>query len=139
MIKIPKEILEDIKKIKIFPLSTCSKDNIPNVIPIGIFEVDTSSVSQDFIYIMDNYYLKTMKNIMENPYVSFYIWSPETKNCTQIKGKVINIFENGNEYEKYAQKYKLIKPNLPCKHLLKIEILELFNCKSGPNAGSKII
>ncbi len=138
MIKIPKEILEIIKSTKIIPLSTCSYENIPNVVPIGAFDLDTSREEQDILYIMDNYLLKTMENIKVNPYVSFYVHSIENKKCIQIKGKVIDIIDNGKEYEKYKLKYKSINSMLPCKRILKIEIIELYECKSGETAGKLI-
>lgn len=139
MVKLTSEILEDIQNTKILPLSTCSLDHIPNVVPIGIFEIDTSCDEKDFIYIMNNFFLKTMNNILENPFVSFYVLGKEIKRCTQIKGKVIEILQKGEIYDKYKQKYLSRIPSLPCKHILKIEIISVYNCKSGSDAGKKIL
>ena len=88
---------------------------------------------------MNNFFHKTISNILENPFVSFYIYGPENKLCVQIKGKVIEILQKGDTYDKYKQKYTLLRPGLPCKQILKIEIIDVYNCKPGPDAGKKIL
>jgi len=139
MVKLTPEMKEDIKKVKVLPLATASKTGIPNVIPIGIAEIDDSDENDDYIHIMNNFFLKTISNLKENPKAAFYIWSPETVGCIQIKGEVIDIAGNGNIYNDMTTRVASMKPGLPMKEIIRIKVTEVFNCKSGKEAGQRII
>ncbi|NLI61914.1 MAG: pyridoxamine 5-phosphate oxidase [Methanosarcinaceae archaeon] len=138
MVKLTEQMKEDIKKVRVLPLATCSKSGIPNVIPIGISEI-VEKDGNDHIHVMNNFFLKTIANINENPKVALYIWSPETSGCIQIKGDVVNITDKGKEYDNFVGKAKEAKPGLPGKQLVDIKITDVFNCKSGETAGQKIL
>lgn len=138
MVKLTEQMKEDIKSVRVLPLATCSKSGIPNVIPIGITEI-VEKDGNDYIHIMNNFFLKTIANINENPKVALYIWSPETSGCIQIKGDVVEITDKGKEYEEFVGKAKALKPFLPGKQLISVKITDVFNCKSGDKAGQKIL
>lgn len=139
MVKLTPEMKEDIKKVKVLPLATASNDKTPNVIPIGIAEIVDTDDKDDYIHVMNNFFLKTITNIKENPKVALYIWSPETAGCIQIKGEVVEITAKGNVYDDMTGRVAAAKPGLPMKEIIRIKITEVFNCKSGKEAGQKIL
>ena len=93
----------------------------------------------DYLLLMNNYFLKTMANINENPKVAIFVWSPEVTACFQMKGDVIEIADSGKEYEDFIGRVKAVKPQLPGKHMVVVRITDVFNCKSGETAGQKIL
>lgn len=129
----------DIQKVKVLPLATASNDKTPNVIPIGIAEIVDTDDKDDYIHIMNNFFLKTIANIRENPKVALYIWSPETTGCIQIKGEVVEITNQGNVYDDMTGRVGVAKPGLPMKEIIRIKVTDVFNCKSGKEAGQKVI
>ncbi|WNY23407.1 hypothetical protein MmiHf6_07140 [Methanimicrococcus hongohii] len=139
MVKLTPEMKEDIQKVRVLPLATASNDKTPNVIPIGIAEIDDSDDKDDYIHIMNNFFLKTIANIKENPKVALYIWSPETAGCIQIKGEAVEITAKGDVYDGMTGRVKEAKPGLPMKEIIRIKITDIFNCKSGKDAGQKIL
>jgi len=139
MVKLTPDMKEDIKKVKVLPLATASKNGTPNVIPIGIAEIDDSDANDDYIHVMNNFFLKTIVNLKENPKAAFYIWSPDTTGCIQIKGEVVDIAGKGSIYDDMTNRVAAMKPGLPMKEIIRIRVTEVFNCKSGKEAGQKII
>ena len=47
-------------------LATSSKEGIPNVVPIGAFKL----IDDDTLLISDQYFLKTLRNLKENPAIA---------------------------------------------------------------------
>ena len=139
MVKLTAEMKADIQKVRVLPLATASNDKTPNVIPIGIAEIDDRDSKDDYIHIMNNFFLKTISNIKENPKVALYIWSPETTGCIQIKGEVVEITSKGNVYDDMTGRVSAVKPGLPMKEIIRIKVTSVFNCKSGKDAGQKIV
>jgi len=134
MAKLTAEMKEAFSKMKVFPVATASKDGTPNVIPLGIVEL----VSDDTIWITDNFMNKSMSNLRVNPKIAIYIWGPEIKGCFQIKG-VTSIKTSGKEYEEMKEKINKKNPALPARSLVIVKITEVFECKPGPTAGSKLL
>jgi len=139
MVKLTAEMKADIQKVRVLPLATASNDKTPNVIPIGIAEIDDHDSKDDYIHIMNNFFLKTISNIKENPKVALYIWSPETTGCIQIKGEVVEITSKGNVYDDMTGRVSAVKPGLPMKEIIRIKVTSVFNCKSGKDAGQKLV
>ena len=124
------EIIEEMKNQRIFSLATSTKNGIPNVVPVGfLFAGDDNK-----IWVIDNYFKKTLKNIKENPFVSFYVWHPECKESYQIKGKV-EIVSSGPDYEKAVALAHSKKETYPAKNLIKIEVTEIYYVTPGDHAG----
>ena len=67
MAKLTPEILEQMKKQKVYSLATASKDGVPNVVPVGMLipQEDGS------VWIIDNYFDKTLANMQENHKAAF--------------------------------------------------------------------
>ncbi|WP_269851954.1 pyridoxamine 5'-phosphate oxidase family protein [Methanosarcina horonobensis] len=121
-------------EVKIFPVATASKDGIPNVVPIGFCQL----VDDETIWIADNFMVKSLKNLKENPYVAIYVWGPDTGGCFQIKGKA-DVISTGEKFEKMKAIVHAAKPGLPAKTLIEVKITEVFQCAPGPGAGQKLL
>ena len=133
MVRLTPEMKEVFAKQKVFAAATASKSAIPNVAPLATVQL----VSDDTIWIGDNYMVKTLANVKENPHMALYIWDPEKKRCFQIKGTV-TVKTSGPDYEKIKAQIKEKGPHYPAKGLLILSIREVFECTPGPLAGKKI-
>lgn len=78
------EMKSAIERAELLPLSTASREGLPNVVPVKYVEV----VADDELWITDNFLRKTLANLRENPRAAFYVWSAEPKLCFQVKGTV---------------------------------------------------
>jgi predicted pyridoxine 5'-phosphate oxidase superfamily flavin-nucleotide-binding protein len=134
MVKLNPEMKEAFSKMKVFPVATASKDGVPNVAPLAMVELH----SDDTIWITDNFMNKSMSNLRVNPKVAIYVWGPEIKGCYQIKG-VITIKTSGPEYEEMKANINRKRPELPARSLIIMKITEVFECKPGPTAGTKLL
>lgn len=134
MVMLTAEMKETFGKIKLFPVATASKSGVPNVAPIAFVML----VSDDTIWLADNYMNKTLANVSENPQIAIYLWEPETKKCFQIKGKV-EVRTSGPDFEKMQAMVKGKKPDAPAKSLFVMKVTEVFSCAPGPAAGKKVL
>jgi len=135
MVKLTDEIKAEFTKMKIFPFATASKDGVPNVIPIGMCYLQEDD---ETLWIVDNFFLKTMENLRANPRGAIYVWGPEINGCFQIKGNV-KIIDRGEEYDEMRKIVKAKSDRFPARYLIKMKITDVFDCKSGPEAGKKLI
>jgi len=135
MAKLNDNMIETLKKVKVFPFATASKNGEPNVAPIGMLMLQDD---KETIWVVDNFMNKTLKNLKENPKASFYVWDPESKYSYQIKGTV-TIENSGNDYAKAREIAASRKKELPAKNLLKMKITEVYCTSPGPKAGSKLL
>jgi predicted pyridoxine 5'-phosphate oxidase superfamily flavin-nucleotide-binding protein len=134
MVALTADMMEIFKAAKYFPLATASKDGDPNVVPVGsVYLMDSET-----IWIGNQFMKQTLKNLKENPKACIYAWGPETKGCLKLKCNVI-VHTNGPDYEKMKDMVKARKAELVCKALLECKITEVCNCKSGPEAGNKLL
>lgn len=133
MVKLSAEAKEVFGKNKIFGIATASKNGIPNVAPMATVQL----VTDDTIWIGDNYMVKTLANVQENPHIALYIWDPEKRRCFQIKGTV-TVKTSGPDYDKIKAQIKAKGPHYPAKGLLICKITDVFDCTPGPDAGKKI-
>ena len=134
MVKLTAEMKEAFGKMKIFPIATASKDGTPNVVPIGVVEL----ISDDTIWITDNFMNKSLENLTTNPKIALFIWGPEIKGCFQIKGHA-TIKTSGGDFDLMKEKINKKNPALPARSLIIVKITAVFECQPGPNAGSKIL
>ena len=134
MVNLTAEMKEAFGKMKIFPVATASKDGMPNVVPIGVVEL----VSDDTIWITDNFMHKSLENLAVNPKIAIYIWGPEIKGCFQIKGQA-SVKTNGKDFDSMKAKINAKNPAMPARSLIIVNITEVFECQPGPKAGSKIL
>jgi Predicted flavin-nucleotide-binding protein structurally related to pyridoxine 5''-phosphate oxidase len=137
MVKLTDEMKEDFARMKIFPFATASKDGEPNVIPIGMCNLQEDG---ETIWIADNYFNKTRNNLDENPRGAIYVWGPEIKGCYQIKGD-IEIKTEGEDYEKMYKMVKSRGDRFPAKALTVLKITDVYECKpgTGTEPGQKLL
>lgn len=137
MVKLTNEMKEDFAKMKIFPFATASKGGEPNVIPIGMCDLQEDG---ETIWIADNYFNKTRNNLDENPRGAIYVWGPEIKGCYQIKGD-IEIKTEGADYEKMYKMVKSKGDRFPGKALAVLKITDVYECKpgAGTEPGQKLL
>ena len=134
MTRLTAEMKEAFGRMKIFPVATASKDGTPNVVPIGVVEL----VSDDTIWITDNFMHKSLENLKTNPKIALYIWGPEIKGCFQIKGQA-SVKTSGKDFDAMKAKINAKNPAMPARSLIIVKITEVFECQPGPKAGSKIL
>ena len=134
MVKLTAEMKEAFGKMKIFPVATASNDGTPNVVPIGVVEL----VSDDTIWITDNFMHKSLENLTANPKIALYVWGPEIKGCFQIKGHA-SVKTSGKDFDEMKAKINAKNPAMPARSLVIVKITEVFECQPGPKAGSKIL
>jgi predicted pyridoxine 5'-phosphate oxidase superfamily flavin-nucleotide-binding protein len=134
MVKLTEEMKTAFSKVKIFPVATASKEGVPNVVPIGFCQL----VDDETIWIADNFMVKSLDNLKENPNVAIYVWGPETGGCFQIKGKA-TLISSGEKFDKMKAIVQAAKPGLPAKTLIEVRISDVFQCAPGPAAGKKLL
>jgi predicted pyridoxine 5'-phosphate oxidase superfamily flavin-nucleotide-binding protein len=134
MAKLTAGMKDAFSKMKIFPVATASKDGTPNVVPIGVVEL----VSDDTIWITDNFMNKSLENLKVNPKIALYIWGPEIKGCFQIKG-LATVKTSGGDFDAMKEKINKKNPAMPARSLIIVKITDVFECQPGPKAGSKIL
>jgi uncharacterized protein len=134
MVKLDEKMKTAFSKVKIFPVATASKEGVPNVVPIGFCQL----VDDETIWIADNFMLKSLENLKENPNIAVYVWGPDTGGCFQIKGKA-DIIDSGEKFEKMKEIVHTAKPGLPAKTLIEVKITDVFQCAPGPDAGKKLL
>lgn len=133
MAKLTQDILDQMKNQKVYALATASKDGVPNVVPVGMLIPKEDGT----IWIIDNYFGKTIANMEENPKAAFYVWNPECKESWQVKG-TLSIEDSGADYEAAVALAHSIKEIFPAKHLVKMTVDEVYYVTPGDHAGKKI-
>ncbi len=134
MVALTPEMQEFFKATKHFAMGTASKGGDPNVVPIGqAFLMDPET-----IWIGNQFFKQTLKNVQENPRVALQVWTEGVTGCFKIKGDV-KIVESGPDYEKMKGMIKERKPALECKGLLVMKITDVFDCRSGVDAGKRLL
>ena len=133
MAKLTQDILDQMKNQKVYALATASKDGVPNVVPVGMLIPKEDGT----IWIIDNYFGKTIANMEENPKAAFYVWNPECKESWQVKGS-LSIEDSGADYEAAVAFAHSIKEIFPAKHLVKMTVDEVYYVTPGDHAGKKI-
>ena len=133
MAKLTQDILDQMKNQKVYALATASKGGVPNVVPVGMLIPKEDGT----IWIIDNYFGKTIANMEENPKAAFYVWNPECKESWQVKG-TLSIEDSGADYEAAVAFAHSIKEIFPAKHLVKMTVDEIYYVTPGDHAGKKI-
>ena len=134
MVALSNEIKEILTRTKVMPMATASKSGIPNVAPMASIQL----VGDDTVWIMDNYMVKTLENLKENPVVALYFYDVESKRCFQIKGAT-EIRTSGPEYEQFRDRVKTKSDKYPAKSLIIMKITDVFECTPGKEAGKKVL
>lgn len=131
MAKITNEIKALAEKTEIFAIGTASKAGEPNVAAIRFAKI----ISNDELFIVDNFMLKTRRNIAENPRVSATFWA-EGRGY-QLKGTA-TVFESGERFEEGVNWVKGLGLALNPKAVIILKVEEVYQGTGGPNAGKRL-
>ncbi|NLA37975.1 MAG: pyridoxamine 5-phosphate oxidase [Methanomicrobiales archaeon] len=134
MVALSKDMKEILAKNKVMPMATASKSGVPNVAPMASIKL----VGDDTVWIMDNYMVKTLANLKENPVVALYFYDPDSKRCFQLKGST-EIKTSGPDYEEFRDQVRTKGHKYPAKSLIVIKITDVFECTPGIEAGKKVL
>ncbi len=132
MVKITAKIKDSLMNVKHLYLATASKDGTPNVIIVGAWKL----MDDESVLISDQFFLKTFKNLQENPKVSFAFWGD--KGGYQIKG-MASIHKDDKVFADDIEFMKVKYPKLTPKSAVLVKFTEVYVLKGGPDAGKKIL
>jgi predicted pyridoxine 5'-phosphate oxidase superfamily flavin-nucleotide-binding protein len=109
-------------------------------VPIGVGRF----LDDETLILVDNYFLKTRKNIEENPHVTVSFWVSEekdgrviTKEGYQMKGR-ITIQMSGQLYDEVKSEMKAIRADFPVKAIVLMKVEEIYDVRAGPDAGRRL-
>lgn len=134
MVILTENMKEAFSKLMIIPLATASKEGTPNVVPMRFCEL----MDDETIWFADNFMVKTLTNIQENPQVAIYVWGSGTGGCFQIKGNA-EVKTEGPDHKKMREWVHSVKPGFPAKSLVIVKITDVFQCSPGSEAGKKLL
>jgi predicted pyridoxine 5'-phosphate oxidase superfamily flavin-nucleotide-binding protein len=131
MVKVPDEIRALFTKQRVIPMATADLKGLPNVVYVGMWYWS----DDETLCVSDNYLNKTMKNLNENPQVSFNCWADGKS--YQIKCKV-SIERSGSRFEEIRRMATSGQRQFPGKAAVVCKVEEVFQGNGGPGAGQKI-
>jgi uncharacterized protein len=132
MVALTTDISESLTGTKTVFLATSSKNSVPNVVPIGAFKL----LDDETLLISDQYFNKTLQNLVENPVVALSWWGE--KGGFQIKG-TITIHTNDDIFRQDVAWMKEFRPNRVPKAAVVMKVAEVYHVKPGVDAGKKIL
>jgi uncharacterized protein len=92
--KIPKQIQKVVDDQEIYTISTSSSEGMPNTVYVKFLKIYNDTQ----VLVADNKFLKTEKNLKENPRLAFVVLEKETKKAYQLKG-CVEIHKEGQIFE----------------------------------------
>ena len=131
--KLTAEMKQAFGKTELFPFATSSSSGVPNVVPIKYVFVE----SDDELWLVDNYMVKSLQNMQENSMGALYINVSEDKISFQVKGE-IEIQSSGEKYERMKKLAQEIRSDIPARSLILMRITDIYQCRPGNNVGEKI-
>ena len=96
------EEMKDILRSNISYFGTVSRDEQPNVVPVGLIE----PISDSEVLIGDVRFHKTRKNLEGNPHVALSVTDVKRVQAYQFKGNA-TIFTSGPYFERIMEKWKV--------------------------------
>lgn len=135
MAKLTQDMKDVMEKTRGYAVATCTKDGIPNVVPIHFVKI----ISDDEIMMADIFMKKTFENIQSNPVmaVSFWDWDVKPRKGYQFKGTP-RIETSGKIYDMADEMVKAEKPDLTAKSAVIVKITDIFVTSPGPDAGKNV-
>ena len=135
MAKLTQDMKDVMEKTRGYAVATCTKDGIPNVVPIH----HVKALSDDELMMADIFMTKTLENIKENPVMAISVWDWDVKprKGYQFKG-IPRIETSGKIYDMAVGWVKAEKPDLTAKSAIVVKITDIFVTSPGPNAGKNV-
>ena len=123
------------KKVPTAVLATANPDGTPNAVPVGAKKV----LDEETVLISDQFFGKTLANLMANPKVSITFW--DGFEGYQIKGRA-TVETDGPRFEETARwmEETSSKAGFPLKSkgAVIVAIEEVYGVSPGPKAGRKL-
>lgn len=132
MVMLSDQMKGSLEGTKTLFLATASNDGIPNVVPIGAFTL----LDDETLLISDQFFLKTIHNLRENPVVALSWWGD--KGGFQLKGPV-TLHTDDEVFRKDVAWMKELRPHLTPKSAVILKITDVYQVRPGPDAGKKIL
>jgi uncharacterized protein len=132
MVKLTNEIKDTLAAAKLAWLATATKDGTPNVVVVAAVRL----LDDESLLISDQYFLKTLANIEENPKVAVSWWGD--KGGFQIKG-MASVHTSGPVFEDNVAWMKVKWPKFKPKGAVVVKIADAYVLKAGPDAGKKLL
>jgi len=132
MVKLTDQIKESLAGTETLFLATASGNAEPNVVPIGAFKL----LDDETLLISDQYFLKTLRNLKENPMIALTWWGQ--KGGYQLKGPV-SLHVDDEIFRMDVAWMKERRPHLTPKSAVVLKIADVFHVKPGAEAGKKIL
>jgi predicted pyridoxine 5'-phosphate oxidase superfamily flavin-nucleotide-binding protein len=135
MTRLTQDMKDVMEKTRGYAVATCTKDGLPNVVPIHFVKI----LSDDEVMLADIFMKKTFANIEENPSVAISVWDWDVKprKGYQFKGTP-RIETSGRIYDMAVEMVKAEKPDLTPKSAIVVKITDIFVTSPGPNAGKNV-
>jgi predicted pyridoxine 5'-phosphate oxidase superfamily flavin-nucleotide-binding protein len=135
MTRLTQDMKDVMEKTRGYAVATCTKDGLPNVVPIHFVKI----LSDDEIMLADIFMKKTFENIQANPIVAISVWDWDVKprKGYQFKGTP-RIETSGRIYDMAVEMVKAEKPDLTPKSVIIVKITDIFVTSPGPNAGKNV-
>lgn len=154
MAKITDEMREIVGKSKGWALATVSKEDMPNVVPIGNCKV----LCDNELLLTDNFMRKTINNIKANPdKVAVSAWDWDSVQGYQFKGTARietsgELFKEADHMARSRAKARMIlldaprakaeiisrTPQIKPKAAIVITVKSIFKTTPGPDAGKEV-
>ncbi|ACN17212.1 conserved hypothetical protein [Desulforapulum autotrophicum HRM2] len=136
MAKMTNRIKALFEKVPTAILATATVDGTPNAVPIGAKKI----IDDETILISDQFFNKTLENLMANPKVAVTWW--EGHEGYQIKGTAI-VETTGKRFEDTARwmEERSAKAGFPLKSkgAVIIHVDGIYGVSPGPGAGKKLV
>jgi len=131
--KIPASIQKIFNEDKAVAFGTATIDGEPNINMVGVKKIKDDGT----IILVDNYFNKTLVNIMNNNKGTILTKNTEKRLWYQLKGTYTYI-NNGQQYEELKKWAKSIYEPSPAKGVILFKVEKIYNCNSGSSAGNLI-
>ncbi|MCK5282132.1 MAG: pyridoxamine 5'-phosphate oxidase family protein [Nanoarchaeota archaeon] len=123
------DMIDGIKNNELFYIATCSKEQIPNVVPITYLKW----IGNSKVLVADNFMKKTIQNLRENPHVSFVV-KEVRQHPFQFKGNV-KVYTDGKYLDEAAKMVEKYKP----KSAIVIEINKVYSVSAKDMPGELVL
>lgn len=135
MAELTQDMKDVMEKTRGYAVATCTKDGIPNVVPIHFVKI----ISGDEIMMADIFMKKTFENLQSNPImaVSVWDWDVKPRKGYQFKGTP-RIETSGKIYDMAVEMVKAEKPDITPKSAVVIKVTDIFVTTPGTDAGKNV-
>ena len=121
----------------VFVLGTADLKGVPNVVPVSAVKI----LDDETVLVSDQFFLKTLSNLRENPKASMSFWEADKGEGYQIKGEA-SIHTEGKIFEETVEWIRELSEKIghpfKSKGAVVIKISEIYSVTPGSSAGQRI-